>query len=471
MLSMASYSSKPLPQGYSTACCARKRMAFAISLLLVVLYLGVELCTVTAAASPPSDLPAGLPVEVCGDIVDSIWTAENSYYVTCDATLPSDAALTIDPGVEVQFTTGFSLTLAGTLSAIGSPGQPITFTSDEEMPAPGDWSGLHFVVGSSDSQLSWCVVEYATTAVRVYAGPGETVGPAFSDCTMRYNSLYGVLIEGYTSACDAGLAQPTITDCLVEHNGVEEEGGCGIYGYGHGDPDNGCDPAEAGSVGGVITQSIIRQNQDMGICLESERDTYGHGDVWIAIEANAISDNGGQGVQLFGDDPVRSHIENNLIYANAGAGILSDAKHEEAELLVVNNTIAGNADDGVVFHRSAAQVRLTNNIIAENAGYGLVCAGDPVTQAANNDLWANVEGDRVGCLIGPTDISADPRFVDRAAADFHLTFASPCIDAGTSDGAPATDIEGIARPQGEGVDIGAHELWYQRIYLPLTLRE
>ena len=466
MLSMAIYSSKPLPQGYSTGCCARKRTAFAISLLLAALYLAVALCTVTAAASTPSDLPAGLPVEVCGDIGGGIWTAEHFYHVTCDATLPSDATLFIDPGVEVRFTAGCSLTVAGTLSAIGAPGQPITFTSDRELPAPGDWSGLYFVAGSSDSQLSWCLVEYATTGVRVYAGPGETVGPAFSDCTMRYNSLYGVLIEGYTSACDAGLAQPAITRCTIESNG-----GCGIYGYGHGDPYNGCDPLAAGSVGGVISQSIIRENQDMGICLESERDTYGHGDVWIDIEANAISDNGGPGVQLYGDDPVRSHIQNNLIYANTEAGILSDAKHEEAELLVVNNTIAGNAGDGVVFKRSAAQVRLVNNIISENGRYGLVCESDPVGQAANNDLWNNAIDGYDRCTPGTSDISADPLFVDRAAADFHLTFDSPCIDAGTSDGAPATDIEGIARPQGEGVDIGAHELWYQRIYLPLALRE
>ena len=60
--------------------------------------------------------------------------------------------------------------------------------------------------------------------------------------------------------------------------------------------------------------------------------------------------------------------------------------------------------------------------------------------------------------------------LDPAGGDFHLPFGSPCVDAGTSEGAPAADIEGIARPQGAGVDIGAHELWYQRICLPLIQR-
>jgi len=41
--------------------------------------------------------------------------------------------------------------------------------------------------------------------------------------------------------------------------------------------------------------------------------------------------------------------------------------------------------------------------------------------------------------------------------DYHLQAGSPAIDAGTSEGAPATDIEGHGRPCGKGVDIGAYE--------------
>lgn len=41
--------------------------------------------------------------------------------------------------------------------------------------------------------------------------------------------------------------------------------------------------------------------------------------------------------------------------------------------------------------------------------------------------------------------------------DFHLRPGSPAIDAGTSDGAPTTDLDGHGRPCGKGVDIGAYE--------------
>jgi parallel beta-helix repeat protein len=46
-----------------------------------------------------------------------------------------------------------------------------------------------------------------------------------------------------------------------------------------------------------------------------------------------------------------------------------------------------------------------------------------------------------------------------SAPDYHLKKGSPAIDAGIATGAPDTDLEGIARPQGRTVDIGAYEFW------------
>ena len=447
---------------------AGRQMGFFVSLSLAVLCLGIALSAGTSAASGRRELPSGLDDDICGPIsTNDTWTAAQSpFNVTCDSELLPGVTLEIEPGVEIRFAAGVGLTILGTLDATGVPAQPITFASGLEIPEPGDWVGLYFAAGSSGSHLAWCVVEYATVGVHVYADPGDTVSPAFSDCTVRHHSQHGFKIEGVASACDEALAQPTIARCTVEHNG-----GYGIYGYGHGDPNNGCNEFTGGSVGGTVSGCEIRQNQDAGIYLESELDGYGHGDVWTGIEGNAISGNAGHGVHLSGDDPVRPRIENNLIYGNAGTGIQTDAKHEETDLFVVNNTVVGNDGDGIVFNRSALQVRLTNNILFDNGGYGLVCSGAEDPQASNNDLWLNPGGDYSGCVPGISDISADPLLLDPAAGDFHLSFRSPCIDAGTSTGAPATDYEGIVRPQGDGVDIGAHELWCQRIYLPVILRE
>jgi hypothetical protein len=69
-----------------------------------------------------------------------------------------------------------------------------------------------------------------------------------------------------------------------------------------------------------------------------------------------------------------------------------------------------------------------------------------------------------GGFGGEGNIDADPLFVDSDNGDYHLTADSPCIDAGTDEHlvdeeniVPEDDIDGDARPHGEGVDIGSDE--------------
>jgi MYXO-CTERM domain-containing protein len=56
-------------------------------------------------------------------------------------------------------------------------------------------------------------------------------------------------------------------------------------------------------------------------------------------------------------------------------------------------------------------------------------------------------------------------FVAPAAFDLHLLPSSPAVDSGSADMAPPLDIEGIARPQGAGVDLGAYE-WHEPSVMP-----
>ena len=100
---------------------------------------------------------------------------------------------------------------------------------------------------------------------------------------------------------------------------------------------------------------------------------------------------------------------------------------------------------------------------------GGIWAWDSVLR--NCILWGNVnwaggddeiscEGTSMvtfSCIFGGFDgignIDLDPLF----SGGYKLQSGSPCIDAGTSEGAPDTDIEGIPRPQGKGWDMGAYE--------------
>lgn len=54
----------------------------------------------------------------------------------------------------------------------------------------------------------------------------------------------------------------------------------------------------------------------------------------------------------------------------------------------------------------------------------------------------------------------DPRFINYqpdGSGDYHIQHNSPCVDAGTSTGAPSNDLDGNSRPQISGYDIGPYE--------------
>ena len=51
----------------------------------------------------------------------------------------------------------------------------------------------------------------------------------------------------------------------------------------------------------------------------------------------------------------------------------------------------------------------------------------------------------------------DPKFRDAAAGDYRLLLGSSAIDTGAALTEVAFDRHGIARPQGEKHDLGAHE--------------
>lgn len=62
-----------------------------------------------------------------------------------------------------------------------------------------------------------------------------------------------------------------------------------------------------------------------------------------------------------------------------------------------------------------------------------------------------------GGFPGIGNINVDPLFTGGDPFDYHLSPNSPCIDAGTDNDAPATDLDGNPRLQGGAVDMGAYE--------------
>ena len=91
-----------------------------------------------------------------------------------------------------------------------------------------------------------------------------------------------------------------------------------------------------------------------------------------------------------------------------------------------------------------------------DAGFGKSSAYLSTTLNANNLDPAGPNFRNPTNFVGaPTDAG---QIAAMQNADFSLTNASvPLLDLGTATGAPATDIDGVTRPQANGIDIGAYE--------------
>lgn len=160
-------------------------------------------------------------------------------------------------------------------------------------------------------------------------------------------------------------------------------------------------------------------------------------------------------------------VDNVMVNNNAptGGGIYveSPTTRPEEATLIANNTIAANtATDGggIAVAMGAKMVTIANNVVAFNTS-GLFAGGmDDMPDVHANCLFANAAYDASGVTPGASNILSDPRFMNRAGADYHLQTDSPCIDNGDSALIRVLDVDMDGQPRwsGRSVDIGAYEV-------------
>ncbi len=140
--------------------------------------------------------PQGFGTSISGTISSQTWSSSgNPYVLTGTVTLPVSNILTIQSGVVVQFGTGAQLVVKGTISASGTSGSPITFTSSGSPKTKGSYGGL--VIQSPDgsalnsgSVLNYVVIEYAGNGGAAVLVDKATV--TISNSTVRSSSRSGV---------------------------------------------------------------------------------------------------------------------------------------------------------------------------------------------------------------------------------------------------------------------------------------
>lgn len=109
------------------------------------------------------------------------------YLVISDVVVFSGHILTIEPGVEVRFASGTSLTVRGTLIASGSDREHIRFVSNKVTPAKKTWKGVTIDTRqNATATIQFVEIESADKALTMTCC---FVGklPSISDSVFRFN--------------------------------------------------------------------------------------------------------------------------------------------------------------------------------------------------------------------------------------------------------------------------------------------
>ncbi|MBP8002916.1 MAG: right-handed parallel beta-helix repeat-containing protein [Chloroflexi bacterium] len=342
-------------------------------------------------------------------------TGLESYELTADFTIPAGITMTVEPGVMVMGRSGVELRTEGHLEAIGTPTQPITFTSATNT-SNNQWAGLVFegTAGGGTGHLRYATVRYGGNVNSLNSacnasGRGFNIG--VRNVLNGEVRLENSLLRNAAFLCNA--YQAADHNLYVENSHVT-----------------------------VLNTAFTNNGSSTG-----DYSVYVTGASTALTFENNIVRNNLRGLQL--DNVGTQVLRNNVIMDNSQNGLTVGAG---ATIQLLHTTIARNNGDGVTVS-SGGSVALTNTILSENVTGVRVNAGGAA--ALMQTLWHNNTTQTVGTVSQTGSQTGDPLF---AADGYHLTRYSLAMELGVEAGV-ATDMDGQARPLPSGTlpDVGADE--------------
>jgi parallel beta-helix repeat protein len=357
---------------------------------------------------------------------------------------------------------------------------------DTVLVAPGAYEGFYLDTSGSALQP---IVFRAETGV-VIDRPNATTPDG-----INLEGASHVTIEGFevTGAPRAGIRSVINEHVVIRNNRAIDNGRWGIFtGFSEdllieNNEAAGSDIEHGIYVSNSADRPVIRGNrvwgnQRSGIQINADASEGGDGIIDHAIiEHNVIFDNGVQGGSAINLDGVHdSDIRNNLLYDNHASGISLyqiDGGDSSRNNRVINNTVI-NATNGRwalnIQDESTGNLVLNNILFSEHSFRGAVDISPGSLPGLVSDYnvvesrYTTSGGDHVLSLVewraatghdaNSRTASLDSLFRDLVNHDYRLLASSPAVGAGTSHAAaPARDLDGVPRPQGDRWDAGAFE--------------
>ncbi len=258
-------------------------------------------------------------------------------------------------------------------------------------------------------------------------------------------------------------------DNVIRNNFFRNIGHHGINSNKHGYGENSS-PSERW----VIENNFFTQTNGHGIGLQNTQDFVIRNNVLVNVGSQAISFGG----RYFPNH--RVSVTGNTIFNGDGMGTYGLLFINDVEGLVLENNLIVHRMPVAFLHPESqlTAAKLRSYTVRNNLYFNPYRAGERVFFPTNdpNDFMGVAEwrehtaGLMDGTGLEQNSIYADPKLTSspNSASDFlsrdgsshidlSLTGRSPALDAGVRSERLLTDIRGVLRPQGGGVDIGAYE--------------
>ncbi len=358
---------------------------------------------------------ANCQTSVPGGTVAGTWHLSGSpYQIQGSIMIPNDSVLTIEPGVKVEFNGMYKLLVLGSLKAIGTVSDTITFTASNTL---NGWRAIRFnnTTNNNDSSIiKYCKLTYGYAS----GGAPDNCGGALYMNNYSKVRVDHSLLSLCTSNESGGAvfltnSNPLISNNTISNNTTVSNGAGGaIYAISsnpliisnnitnntaHGGGNGGggaifCDSGSPSVISNTISGNQVTGADGAGIHSRNSN---------ITIQSNIIEGNStqlkeGGGIMCGGGTSIR--ILNNIIRNNSAMGCGGMACSGPTNALIDGNTIYNNTANSVSSTASSAgggaiytygnNITVSNNYIFNNVSYS--CGGAIFCNQGNPTFINNV---------------------------------------------------------------------------------